>query len=552
MTTQLYKEAILEAKQLRKVAENNATRAVIEAITPRIRNLIENQILSEDGSEEGEDDILMGALSDLEIDASDKAGISIPDDEGKVTLDLDSLITDPDSADEPISQSDDNSKIKSDKKSQDSDDKFLLDTEAVTALMALREAIAPESADDILSRVSLIRKGLDFCKKLLESDLGREKSSLSFVGQLCEKMFQELRTLKEGVIGIGGVRSVDIDSKIASLQKEIIEMNTRRKLTEKDVMMRLTLPDDADVDLDDLDVEIVPEEDKDVDSDVDDLDHDDLDQDSVEEESETEDGDLTEEDLLLKITGFPEDENLDPSDLDVDIVDDEGEVDIDREDEDKDEDEVLDFDSLDDDDVVEIDEGMLKRELMRMRQVMEGSADDPNVLDDFGGAKKERELFVDSDDSDLNKYDSVGTVKVEVETLRRLKSKSRQNRALRKQVAELRTVVDDLTRQLREQNLFNAKLLYVNRLMHAKELNERQLKSIVKSLDRAQSLREVRLLYKSFADSLKKKSESGSLHESVHRSLGGSSRMVGRSGSSSEQRNDDITKRWAQLAGLST
>ena len=209
----------------------------------------------------------------------------------------------------------------------------------------------------------------------------------------------------------------------------------------------------------------------------------------------------------------------------------------------------MDFGALGDDEVVEIDEGMLRKELARMKAIAEGNADDPKVLDDFGGGKKERESFVDSDDSDLNKHDSVGTVKVEAATLQRLQKESRQNRALRKQAVELRRAVDKLTEQLKEQNLFNAKLLYVNKLVHSKALSERQLKSVVKSLDKAQTLREVRLLYKGFTDSLKgKKRKSKSLTESAHRSTGGSSRSA-RGGGSSE-RETSTANRWARLAGL--
>jgi len=90
MASALYQEAILEAKQLRKAAEDNATRAVVEAVTPRIRKLIESQILSEDLGD-ADDDVLLGALGGLEAQDSEEAGITLPDSQGKVTLDLDAL-----------------------------------------------------------------------------------------------------------------------------------------------------------------------------------------------------------------------------------------------------------------------------------------------------------------------------------------------------------------------------------------------------------------------------------------------------------------------------
>ena len=47
MSQSLYQEAIAEAKQLREVAEKNAKNAIIEAITPRIRQFIEQQLINE-------------------------------------------------------------------------------------------------------------------------------------------------------------------------------------------------------------------------------------------------------------------------------------------------------------------------------------------------------------------------------------------------------------------------------------------------------------------------------------------------------------------------
>ena len=47
MTNNLYEEAIADAKKLRELAEQNAKNAIIESITPKIRELIESQIMGE-------------------------------------------------------------------------------------------------------------------------------------------------------------------------------------------------------------------------------------------------------------------------------------------------------------------------------------------------------------------------------------------------------------------------------------------------------------------------------------------------------------------------
>ena len=47
MAHDLYSDAILEAKKLRTMAEEAAKNRIIDAVTPRIRRLIENQLLIE-------------------------------------------------------------------------------------------------------------------------------------------------------------------------------------------------------------------------------------------------------------------------------------------------------------------------------------------------------------------------------------------------------------------------------------------------------------------------------------------------------------------------
>ena len=53
MGQNLYQDAIAEARQLREMAEQNAKNVIIDAVTPRIRKLIEQQLV-EGGADETE------------------------------------------------------------------------------------------------------------------------------------------------------------------------------------------------------------------------------------------------------------------------------------------------------------------------------------------------------------------------------------------------------------------------------------------------------------------------------------------------------------------
>ena len=66
MSKQLYEEAIADVKKLKEIAEDNAKRAVIEAVAPRIRELIEKELLGESAeeAEEKSDKVLTDELEE--------------------------------------------------------------------------------------------------------------------------------------------------------------------------------------------------------------------------------------------------------------------------------------------------------------------------------------------------------------------------------------------------------------------------------------------------------------------------------------------------------
>ena len=86
MSKSLFEEAIADAKQLREAAEANAKNAIIEAVTPRIREFIETQLvggkqikesnfledalLNEDDGEEENDAIMNEDDEEIELDES--------------------------------------------------------------------------------------------------------------------------------------------------------------------------------------------------------------------------------------------------------------------------------------------------------------------------------------------------------------------------------------------------------------------------------------------------------------------------------------------------
>ena len=199
---------------------------------------------------------------------------------------------------------------------------------------------------------------------------------------------------------------------------------------------------------------------------------------------------------------------------------------------------------------LEIDENMLRREIARMKRLREGDA--VAMASHFGGGKAGDEMFVDFDSDDLNgEANNLGGFHKGGSTIKEGRSYNgnSQTRLLEGKVQNYQRALNGMKNQLSEMNLFNAKLLYANKLMQNRELSASQQRHIVESLDQAKTLREAKLLFEGLSKSLLKSSgRSGSLNESATRRIAGGS---SRSTSSAQALNNRVeTDRWALLAGI--
>jgi hypothetical protein len=236
-------------------------------------------------------------------------------------------------------------------------------------------------------------------------------------------------------------------------------------------------------------------------------------------------------------------------DLDMEMPEDEGEEDKDEE-------------PKNEGDMYEIDEAVLRRELRRMKRLSEvtsGVEDPKHSARAFGGGDVEDEMFIDVDEETLLNVlaDELGRVKfkggrMHESPARRAVSPRRDNEtaALLTKLKEYETMTESMKAQLVEMNLFNAKLLYANKLMQNKNLTQKQQRAIVEALDNAKTLREAKLLYKSLTESLNKGS-ARSLQEGSTRTLGSSSRST-QSAQVRPTSSGVEVDRWAVLAGIAS
>jgi hypothetical protein len=109
--------------------------------------------------------------------------------------------------------------------------------------------------------------------------------------------------------------------------------------------------------------------------------------------------------------------------------------------------------------------------------------------------------------------------------------------------------IEELKAQLQEVNLLNAKLLYVNKVFKANTLSESQKVSVIAAFDKAETVKEVKLVFETVSDNVVLKATKGSIKESK---LGMASKATGTTASKPEIISEvsDAVKRMQKLAGI--
>lgn len=117
---------------------------------------------------------------------------------------------------------------------------------------------------------------------------------------------------------------------------------------------------------------------------------------------------------------------------------------------------------------------------------------------------------------------------------------------MKKELNEAVKTIKVLKTELNEINLFNAKLMYVNKIFKAKNLNESQKTRVIDAFDRAVSVKEVENTYKTLQETVSAAPKKSSLKESV----GFASKALGNAPARPIVEADAFVTRWQTLAGI--
>ena len=510
MSTTLYREAIAEAQQLKEAAEQNAKNKIIEALTPRIQAMVESQLLSEQGEIEFDD------FEDVEDDVGDSV---VDPMMGALEAVADELVYDDDDDDGSIE-----AEVEANVVINAQGDVNVAMAENVrNNLRNIKEVInnsASSNENKLANKIATLQgkvRRMDALLESIDADALTNKQR-AVIKKSYQKMLGEAFTLRSEAIVIS--ESVGQGIRL-QLFETLKEMNTMTKNRSRAIFNQLFEAGYGELD----EMELV----------------------------------LSDEDLEALGVEDAEDANVDDLDIEValdigdsveagEAFDDEADEEAAEEEEDEAAEEEegpeleLEGDHLDE--VFEINPAMLRRELRRLRGIREQAEDQ---ADQFGGGKVELEVMEVDEEDLLNALadelgqvsDSAPAAPVAERRTRRARRSNRNNNAT---IAENR----ELKKQLTEMNLFNAKLLYVNKLIQNRNVSSKQQRAIVEALDNAKTIREAKLVFEGLTKSLNKKS----LSEGTRRVLGSSSKPT-RSGAATVNESKQ-TNRWATLAGINS
>ena len=560
----LYKDAIADARKLREAAEANAKNRIVEAITPKLRRLIEKQI--NEGDDELVDDLETDELIDAEetLDGfDDEESYEMPEAEpmdlAPAPMDMDtdglaSIEVVPDEVEEDLEE------LEIDEYEDERQDKsihvnitveakrnHLLRHRAIRLVKALSEAKTRKQRQKLRKELNLLRKALIITENSQNKRLAK---NLSVILKESKTMRRRRNSwLFEGKDEAG---AEEIEFEDAEFEEGGDTIEVDAAALEDALGLEAGTISDASGD-DDLDME---------DDDMDDLDMED-----------------------------------DMDDLDLDLEESDEMYETMNESDETDEDECS-----EDDEVVEVNESMLRRALgtqrrrrtprrrtsrrvnesrrrrtaRRRRYLREGEA--KSSASQFGGGKLGKEMFVDVDENTLlnalaeelgsygNSTSNQGQASAKASHFgggsikKGAVMESRRRRRTQRQLNETKRVAKKNARvaraakaELKESNLFNAKLLFVTKLLQQHSLNNKQQRAIIEAMDNAKTQREAKLLFSSLNESLNKRSmqkrqaRSSSLNENRSRT-GTTSRSL-RSGQAPRGNGVELD-RWAVLAGI--
>ena len=162
------------------------------------------------------------------------------------------------------------------------------------------------------------------------------------------------------------------------------------------------------------------------------------------------------------------------------------------------------------------------------------------------GDKDEKEMEEGKKEDDMDE----ATDKVEEDTSVEINAESDGSDYNINRVADLKealTTIETLKKELNEVNILNAKLLYVNKIFKANNLSESQKVNVIAAFDKAETVKEVKLVFETVVDNVGTKKET-----TIKEHKGSASKATGTTASKPEviAEVSNAVLRMQKLAGI--
>ena len=121
-------------------------------------------------------------------------------------------------------------------------------------------------------------------------------------------------------------------------------------------------------------------------------------------------------------------------------------------------------------------------------------------------------------------------------------------KSMKKELEEAYATLESVKAELNEVNLLNSKLLYTNKIFKAKNLSEAQKVKVLTTFDKAESVKEVKLVYETLSEGLV--TVTSTPKEAIKESKSFASKAVGTSPKKPVVETDGMVSRFQKLAGI--
>lgn len=243
------------------------------------------------------------------------------------------------------------------------------------------------------------------------------------------------------------------------------------------------------------------------------------------------DEDMDLEELLRELDEMDSDSLNEVEDVDADGVPDEMDSDVNIEDM-----SIEDLESF----IKEVIADMISAGELEAGEEMEG---EEMEMDDDEGEMEMEEM----EGEDINIEEMVAEIKkAKAKKEAKKEDKDEEKEKMKKELKEVYDTLRLVKSELNEVNLFNAKLLYTNKIFRNKNLSESQKVKVLAAFDKAVSVKEAKLVYETLSEGLKQ--TKAPVNESLLR--GAASKVSGIAPKKPILEVNDQVNRWQILAGI--